>query len=447
MRLNIPEKSFADALALMQQGKNAEAIAAYRETLRHDPAHALAWANLATALVRQGKFAGAVACSARAAQLAPQDPFVLMNHGNDLINLDRVAEGLAFHDEAARLRPGDEAILRNRALALREAGRLEDCLALLRAGLETRPDDTRLLWEEATTLLHLGDFAAGWEAFEIRWQLAGMQERRSKTATPWQGEALAGKTILVYEEQGFGDTILCARYIPLLAERGARVIFECKPALHKLFSALPAQLAETGTVREGFDFHAPLMRLPRLFRTDLANMLPPAPLAAGALPAGVAAALARGDGRKKIGIFWSGSPAFIKNHKRAAALTRFLPLASVPGVQLYSLQKGPGEEQLAAAGAEELVIPLGPALTDFAQTAAVVKQLDLVIMTDSAIAHLAGSLGVPVWNLLNFSPYWLYLTQRADTPWYPSMRLFRQPQPGDWDSVFNAVAKELPRIA
>jgi hypothetical protein len=161
------------------------------------------------------------------------------------------------------------------------------------------------------------------------------------------------------------------------------------------------------------------------------------------LPEGAAQLLALGKGRVKVGIIWSGNPEFPVNFKRAVPFSRMLPLAEVPGVQLYSLQMGVPEKELIDAGAKGLVLDLAPHLKDFADTAAVLQELDLVIMTDSSVAHLAGSLGRPVWNLLDFSPYWLYLHKREDSPWYPSMRLFRQPTPGDWESVFERVAEEL----
>ena len=165
------------------------------------------------------------------------------------------------------------------------------------------------------------------------------------------------------------------------------------------------------------------------------------------MPPRVSHLLALGQKRLKVGIIWSGNVAFFNNRKRAVDVTRFLPLAEIPGVQLYSLQKGPRENDLAACGADELILKLGPELNDFSETAAVLKQLDLVIMTDSSVAHLAGSLGVPVWNLLSRSAYWLYLTEREDSPWYPSMHLFRQPKAGDWDSVFNKVKSALEKAA
>ena len=191
-------------------------------------------------------------------------------------------------------------------------------------------------------------------------------------------------------------------------------------------------------------YRCALMSLPEAFETSLDSIPPPAPLwVPGILPGQVANMIEAGKNRFRVGIVWSGNPAFHDNRRRAARLECFLPLAEAPGVQLYSLQKGEAERELADSGAQGLVPALGPYLEDFADTAAVIRQLDLIIMTDSGVAHLAGALGRPVWNLLPFNAYWLYLTQRADSPWYSSMRLFRQPRAGDWESVFKTVRSEL----
>ena len=442
------QAAFRKAVALFEAGKIAESVAEYKEALRHDGAYASAWINLGTSLRKLGHFEASAACSLRALALSPQNPSYLTNLGNCLVDLDRLNEALAAHAEAVRLRPDDFLARRNYSIALREAGRFEEALMFFQALGKEKPEDVSLKWEEALTYLQLGRYQEGWKAFEIRWQLPNMQERRSKTASRWRGEDVSGKTLLIYEEQGFGDSILCSRYIPLIQKRGGNVIVECKPALHRLFSAVPGvtRLAEPGQIMTGFDYHIPMMSLPGIFGTDLSTVPPPATLyTAPAPPPEVARLLALGKNRFKVGIVWSGSVTFANNRKRAVSAERFLPLAEIPGIQLYSLQKGPREKDLDASGAGALIPELGPHLNDFSETAAVLKELDLVIMTDSSVAHLAGSLDVPVWNLLSYRPYWLYLSERQDRPWYSSMRLFRQPVPGDWDSVFKKVGEELKK--
>lgn len=298
-------------------------------------------------------------------------------------------------------------------------------------------------------LLDMGDFARGWEDFRSRWKLGQLTERNYK-APLWQGEDFAGKTIVVHEEQGFGDTILASRYLPLVKARGGRVILQCNPVLHRLFGAVPGvdKIVCFDTLTDAYDYYVPMMSLPGIFKTDFTNIPPAPPLFAPPSPPPQAARLLdAGKGRLRAGIVWSGSTTFSRNRKRAVEARRFLPFAEIPGVQLYSLQKGPREKDLADCGGQALVWELGPFLHDFSDTAAVIRELDLVIMTDSSVAHLTASLGKPVWNLLCFRPYWLYTSVREDCAWYPAMRYFRQPEPGDWDSVFRETHAALEKLA
>ena len=445
------EAIHAIAIELLKANKVAESMPRFREALALDPALASAWANLGIALRKLGKFEASIVCAKRAIALMPQNPFFWANFGNCLVDLDRFDEAYDAYKQSIRYKPDDFTLRYNYALALRDGLRLEEARALFEAILKENPHNVEIRWDAALAHLHLGDFKKGWQAFEIRFKRPVMDsERVYKTAPRWHGEDIKGKTLLVYEEQGFGDTILCSRYIPLIQARGGSVILECKQPLHMLFSDIPGVKGIAGPrqVTEGFDYHVPMMSLPGIFGTDLSSIPPPPPLhAATALPPRVSHLLAQGKQRLKVGIIWSGNVAFFNNRKRSVDITRFLPLAEIPNVQLYSLQKGPRESDLAGVGAEELVLALGPEMNDFSETAAVLKQLDLVIMTDSSVAHLAGSLGVPVWNLLSHNAYWLYLTEREDSPWYPSMRLFRQPTAGDWDSVFGQVKAELEKAA
>lgn len=447
------EKSpaFKEALALAKQGRYAEAAEGFFASIvRDDAEDAGSWTNLGTSLRRVGHCEAALAASARALELDPGRPSTRTNHGNCLADLDRRDEALAAHAKAAALKPDDFLIRSNYAIALREFCFFEESVVHFDAALKLRPDDVKMQWERAMALLHLERFKEGWDAYEVRWKQPGVTPRVF-AAPRWRGEDLRGKTLLIHEEQGFGDTILCSRYIPLVKARGARVILECRQPLHRLLSAVPGldRIVTPGeTEKEPFDFYIPMMSLPGIFQTDLGNIPPPVPLHVPAsVPAATLPLLDAGKGRLKVGVVWSGSTTFVRNRRRAVAVERFLPLAAIPGVQLYSLQKGPCEPELAACGGTGIIWELGPHLNDFADTAAVLKRLDLVIMTDSAVAHVAGSLGVPVWNLLCYMPYWLYLSKRRDSPWYPSMRLFRQEEPGDWDGVFRRVARALQEAA
>ena len=443
------EQVFRHALLVHGKGRRDDAAAIYRALLKIDAGHAPSWVNLGTILRQQGKYWAAAGCAARAVALDPDNAGYLTNWGNCLGDLDQMEESLAVHAKAAKLKPDDALIRNNYAIALREFEKYEEALREFDAALALKPGDAALLWDRAITALQLGHYAEGWDAFEIRWQQKNMR-KRPQVAHEWRGEDLRGKTILVYEEQGFGDSILCSRYLPMVKARGGRVVLECKPALHRLFSGIQGidQMVDQTPAAGSYDYQVPMMSLPGIFKTRLDNIPAPAALAAAPeMPAAAAALLAIGRGKLRVGIVWSGSTTFGRNRKRAVSIDRFLPLASIPGVQLYSLQKGPCEDELLGSGAEGLILPLGPPVNDFADTAAVLAQLDLVIMTDSSVAHLAASVGRPVWNLLCFFPYWLYLHGREDSPWYPSMRLMRQETPGGWDALFARVTQELTAMA
>ena len=436
-----------EALGLLHEDKFSEAAERYRAVIQTNPGIAVAWSNLGMALRKLGHTEAALGCAQRALDLDPGNPGYLTNLGNVLTDLDRKNEALEAHAKAYQASPNDFLIRKNYAGSLREFAHFEQALFHYDAACAMQPDNDSVKFDRATTYLHLGRFKEGWATFYTRWKMPEAKMRPIE-ATPWQGQKLEGKTILVHGEQGFGDTVLCSRYMPMVKARGGRVILECKKPLHKLFSTIPGidRIGEYGEIDERFDYQVPIMSLPGVFRTDL-KTIPPVPklLVPEKPPAQARKLLELAGDKFKVGIVWSGSVTFKGNKKRAVGVERFVPLASIPGVQLYSLQKGPCEKELYDAGADALIWDLSADLNDFTDTAAILNKLDLVIMTDSSVAHIAGSIGCPVWNLLNYRPYWLYLSYRDDCPWYPSMRLIRQTEPGNWDTVFAKVAVELEK--
>jgi hypothetical protein len=289
----------------------------------------------------------------------------------------------------------------------------------------------------------MADFDRGWEKYEWRWELAdelwGFGSKPAFAQPAWDGTGdIAGKTILLHAEQGYGDTIQFCRYAPLVAEKGAKVILSVQPSLKRLlsgFGGAQTVLAE-GEDLPAFDLHCPILSLPRAFRTRLETIPPPA-------PPSVPSQLTKewetrlGHGKPRIGIAWSGRPSHKNDHNRSLPLRAMLGLLDLP-IELVSLQKEIRSEDqgiLDAAG----IAHFGPALTDFLETAALVSSIDVVITVDTAVAHLACSLGRPTWILLPYIPDWRWLLERADSPWYPTARLFRQPGIGDWDSVMREV--------
>lgn len=445
-----PDQLFHRAAALHRQGRIDLAITAYRKILEMAPEHPGVWGNLGVALRSRGDYSAAVIAYKRALEIAPGDPGVTGNLGNALKDIDRLEEALAAHRIAAAALPDDFNIRYNYGIALREAARYDEALTELEAAIALKPDAPHPQWDRAIALLHLGRFQEGWAAYEARWHTGDLPER--PVAVPrWQGEAFEGKTLLVFAEQGFGDSILTSRFISLIKARAGsgphagRVILECKAPLQDLFSGIEGidRMVEPGEAAGDYDLEVPIMSLPGIFEASDHSLPPPAELHVPDYARQKARVLLRQDERFKVGIVWSGSVTFKGNRKRAVGVENFLPFAEVPGVDLYALQKGPRSSDLEKAGAGSVVTAIGEQLDSFAETAAVIEALDLVIMTDSSVAHLAGSLGRPIWNLLNKATYWLYRGEGETTPWYPSMKLFRQQEAGAWEPVFERVQQEL----
>jgi tetratricopeptide (TPR) repeat protein len=395
--------------ALSDQGRPEEAVAAYREALRHKPDLPDLYNNLGLAL-RQA-----------------DQP-------------DAAAEALR---EAIRRAPADPQALGNLAGVLKELGRPSDSEAGYRRALRLQPDDAVLHVNLGVVLLLAGRFTEGWDEYEWRFR-AGAAKLPPCDQPQWNGERLAGRTLLVRAEQGLGDTIQFCRHVPLVAADG-RLIFEVQPGLRRLMSGLPgiAQLVTVGETLPRFDLHCPLLSLPRL----LGNAGMEVPYLT-AEPDRVTAWRDRlGTDGFRIGIAWQGNPTSAAERGRSVPLHHFMPLAQVLGVRLISLQKQHGLEQLRAAPAELRIETLGEDFDAgpdaFVDTAALMQSLDLVVTSDTSVAHLAGALGRPVWVALKHVPDWRWLLEGDGMAWYPTMRLFRQTERGDWHGVFTRIAERL----
>lgn len=407
------------------------------------------WSTLGVLLRRNGQLHAAVACHRRGLEFAPQHAGIWSNLGNVLTELGRYQEACDAHEQAFRFAPNQTSTLFNYAISLRKSGHFVQAAEMLDRALLIEPNNPDIRWERSLALLQNGNYAPGFAEYHARLRIASYRNR-IPPGTPWDGSPLNGRTILISTEQGFGDSLLMARYLPLVKAMGGRVLFECHPELRQVLAELPVDaFIDAGAPLPTYDVHASVMALPQLLGTTFDTVPPPVRLCFGDAERAKATQLLGPDSREvfRVGIVWSGRVTFAENSRRATNLERFLGFIGVPGVQLYSLQKGPPEEQLAKLGTSALITPLGPQLNNFAETAAVVDQLDLVIMTDSSVAHLAGSLGKPVWNLVQYVPYWIYGFSGERTPWYPSMRLFRQGPDEEWDTVFATARSALSKAA
>lgn len=401
------------------------------------------------ALLELGRLSEALGEFERVLACAPNHIEALGNHANTLFKLNRPAEAIELYDRALELKPGHSALWTNRAIALRRLERPHEALLSAKRALAAQPDFAPAHFVDATVRLYLGDFASGWRGYEWRWGGVMASERRKLTAPLWRGEGgIAGKTILLHAEQGFGDTIQFVRYAPLLATRGANVLLEVQPQLVRLLSGIAgvAQVLPRKAPLPPFDLHCPLLSLPLAFGTALDRIPADVPYV---VPPGDAAACwndrlaAMRDARPRIGLVWSGERAHDNDLNRSMSLAALAPVLDLPHLQFISLQHDVRDCDAALLQMRSDILPIGQSFSDFADTAAAIARLDAVIAVDTAVAHLAGAMGKPLFLLLPFAADFRWLRERSDSPWYPTARLFRQRQFGDWTGAVEALCREL----
>lgn len=436
---------FAEAAEAHQKGDMAEAIKGYNKSLLLNPNIPDVYNNLGVALRSTGKLEASVACYRRSLTMRPGNASVFSNMGNALREMGRLQTSVAAHQQAVKLAPNNPEPYYNLGLALRDLGQVDQALACFNKTLNLRSDHVDCRWDRALTLLTKGDYARGFDEYEWRWKL-DRSPPRGFSQPQWDGSEIKGKTLLIHQEQGFGDLIHFARYLPMVKERSkaGTVIVEVQPELARLFSTIDGvdKVVNKGAALPKFDTYLSIMSLAKLFETVVATI--PADIPYIEAPEMETLKLPPSMGsERRIGIAWAGRPTHQNDANRSCDFTNFVELLGVPGVSIYSLQKGPREADIREHGCEALVMNLGPRLGDFADTAAVLEQLDLVITVDTAVAHLAGALGKKVWVIMPFAADWRWLLNTDKSPWYPSLRIFRQPRPGAWDPVFSDVRKAL----
>jgi tetratricopeptide (TPR) repeat protein len=442
----------ARGTVLANLGRLEAALASYDDAIASQPRYAEAFNNRGAALAELGRFDEAVADHDRAISLRPNHAGAFKNRGSALAAMGRLEEALSSCDRAIALRPDYAEAHANRAAALTTLGRIEVALLSCDNALALKPDLAEARYNQGACQLALGDFEHGWRGFEWRWKYRFGPVRPNLPGPPWDGEtSIADRTILVCAEQGMGDTLQFCRYVPLLAKQ-AKVILDVPPPLRRLLADLDGVsdiIGETGAAPR-IDTWIPMMSLPLAFRTTLATIPAAIPYltAKSEQSAAWRRRLASLPGRK-IGVVWAGSPfsqqprAQAMDRRRSMALRDFAPLADVPGIALISLQKGDAASQARTPPAGMKLHDWTDELDDYADTAALIDALDLVISVDTSVVHLAGALGKPVWVLNRYDQCWRWLRDRADSPWYPTARLFRQRSPGDWAGVIDDVMRAL----
>ncbi|MGB0682723.1 MAG: tetratricopeptide repeat protein [Magnetovibrionaceae bacterium] len=423
-------------------GRLADAVRGYARALALNPRFPDIYNNLGVALRAQGKFDAAVACYRRALTMRPDNAGAYSNMGNALREMGRFGLALQCHEKAVSLRPNWAEGIYNLGLVHRDRAETDKALAAFDRAIKINPDYVDAHWDRSLCLLQKGDFTLGFAEYDWRWKLPSNPPRRF--AQPrWNGEPLKGKALLVHQEQGFGDVIQFLRFAPEIKKLGARVIFEVQPELMRLAGTVDG--IDAVVVRDGplpaFDYWLPMLSLPALLGTTIETIPTKIPYVSAPDVHGLR--LPERDGFQRVGISWAGKATHQNDRNRSASLSDFLELCGLMGCQFFSLQKGPPAQQLIESGCEALIDDLGPQFEDFADTAAAMMQLDLIITVDTAVAHLAGALGRDVWVVVPYATDWRWLRERTDNPWYPSLRLFRQERHGDWRSVFLEVRKAL----
>jgi tetratricopeptide (TPR) repeat protein len=425
-----------------------EALTNYDRLLKLRPHYAEPLLNRGNTLYELKRFEEALASYDRLLKLRPDYAEALSNRGSTLHELKRFEEALASYDRLLKLRPDHAEALSNRGNTLQAMKQFEQALASYDRALKLRPDYAEALANEGVCRLLIGDFDRGWEKYESRWETKQLRTvKRSFVQPLWTGrDDVRGKTILLYADQGLGDTIQFCRYVPLVAERGARVILEVQRPLQELMTTLisGAQIVSRGDPLPDFDMHCPLLSLPLAFGTRL-ETIPSTALYQRVSPQALAhwdARLASRKHRARIGLAWSGNRANTNDHNRSIGLSSLLSFLDTNATFL-SLQKDVRPDDATVLRNQSDLLHYGDELETFADTAALISTLDLVISVDTSVAHLAGALAKPVWVMLSFIPNWCWLLDREDSPWYPTVRLFRQDETRAWDSVIARVRAAL----
>lgn len=449
---NSAELTTKQALDLARQhhikGRLDGATNIYQEILRLNPDNLTALHSFSAFAYQTRKYDIAIDLIEKAISINPNDARSYNNLGSAFKKLGALDDAKVSYQKAVTIKPYYADAHSNLGVILNEQGKLEEAAASYQKAIDIKPDYAEARFNLGVLHLLRGDFETGWEGYAWRWRRVERSDSlRDYDAPQWNGEPLENKHIFIYHEQGFGDHIQFVRYVSALHKKGARITLEAPVALNRLLQCLNniVTLITPGDTPSEFDYHVPILELPKLFGTTL-NTIPQdhSYLQADTV---LVKEWAKRLGPKKdfrVGIVWAGKPTHKNDKNRSIDPQLFQSLSAVPGVSFYSLQLGRNDE------ATRIINPnindLAPHINDFADTAAIMSNLDLVITVDSAVAHVAGALGIPVWTLLPYIPDWRWLLDRDDSPWYPTMQLFRQKNAGNWSEVMERVISALKLI-
>jgi Flp pilus assembly protein TadD len=428
----------------------AESVELFQRAVKEQPTTAKYLVNLGLSLggMGLGRTAEAIETLRKAVAVDPNIPEAWSNLGNEFRNDLQFEQAIECYQKALALRPNFADAQCNLGVALQETQpTLQPAIAAFEKAIAMDPTFATAHWNLGFSLLLLGDFSRGLPEYEWRWKTNTVVLPRNFRRPHWFGEPLAGRRIYLHAEQGLGDTIHMARYVPLIAERGGIVTLECPAPLIPFLKNLPglASIIPAGQTPPDFDVHCPLMSLPLIFQTTLETIprnvpyLHPEPQ----LAAQWAQRIPPDPERPRVGLVWAGQPSNKNDRNRSIRLDQFAPLAAAQTARFFSVQKGAASEQARTPPAGMEIADFTSDLHTFADTAAMLANLDLIVTVDTAVAHVAGAIGRPVWILIPFRPDWRWMVDRDDSPWYPSMRIFRQKTRGDWADVIDRVKNAL----
>jgi tetratricopeptide (TPR) repeat protein len=437
------QEALMGAIELHRIGDLEGAARGYEALVRRFPNSTAGWINLGIVLRRLGRLDAALACLRRGVMLNPKDGAAWSNLGNALRAANYLEDAKRAQQKALSLTPGAAQIHYNMGLVTRDFGDLVEADACFRRAELLGYDNPDLPWDQSLTMLLSGNLEAGFKAYEARWNLPETQQRHADLPR-WLGEPEKDKTLVIHAEQGLGDSLQFCRYVPALKSRVGRLIFEVQPQLtdllkvSPLFNGVEIRVRSHETIEA--DMQMPLLSAPNLL-----------PLGESVLPGREPYLTPPPDGPRigdsgtgpRIGIAWAGKPSHKNDPNRSAGLRAFTALFDLLHARFYSLQVGPAQAEIRDLALGAVIHDLSPAIRSFADTASLLQDLDLIVTVDTSVAHLAGAMGKPVWVMLPFAPDWRWQLHRQDSPWYPSMRLFRQTKPGDWDEVFMRVRAGL----
>ncbi len=445
-KIKIKEETFQLALKYQEEGKLDHAEFLYRKILKENPHNYAICNNLGHVLRKKEHLDEAVTFFEKAIQINPNFAMACANLGLALQDMGKPDDAIICFQKELQLNPNCAEAHNDLGFAFQEKEQINKAIMNYKKAIELNPTFVMAHWNLSHALLMSGDFNQGWQEYEWRWKLKDVY--KLKLSQPiWDGSDIAESTILLHTEQGFGDNIQFMRYVPLVAERSARVIIGCQKELLSLFRHVNGvyQVVMFGELSPQFDVYCPLARLPLIFNASIETI--PAKIPYIKVDTSLFEKwkhkVKHDYSRLKVGLVWSagGLP-----RKKSFMLETFSPLGQHGDITFYSLQKGGAAKQANDPPNRMKLLNYMEEIEDFTETAALIESLDLIISVDTAVAHLAGALGKPIWTLLPFAPDWRWMLKRQDSPWYPTMKLFRQPSPGDWESVIATVRNELYKL-